>query len=458
MHKNFAPKFKGRYLSSNVNITVPDGHGGSHSLPVGSRYAKFKTLFGRRVTSLGVLFDFTGNDAGTTVQKVENMVNETWFKEAIKEEPDLFLLAGHMPVSRDNWPLVHGAIRALHPTTPIMIFGGHTHIRDCVQYDGHTMALESGRYMETVGWMSMNLPKKHTHASQNLTFSRRYLDPNRVTFEYHTKRSNQTFDTAQGKQITKGLEKLSKDFDLDYTYGTAPHDFTLSRNPYPSENSVLSLFATNATPVALTVNNTRASLDKVIIVNSGSQRFDLYAGPFTKNDQLVVSPFNDAFLFIPAVPAAAAKQILPLLNKEGSDKRDLESAREADAYARGWVGSRYGDWLRRMDADASAMEKRAAQNLTLGYVTQDSCPGVGDDTPHAPLPFYDSPDYIQSDFPDVADDAPVDLVFVDFIEGDLIKLLNSAQTAKVYSTSDVQTYSPILANGVLGVYAQQAWN
>jgi 2',3'-cyclic-nucleotide 2'-phosphodiesterase (5'-nucleotidase family) len=49
---------------------------------------------------------------------------------------------------------VHKAIRALHPDTPIMIFGGHTHIRDCVQYDGRTMALESGRYMETVGWMS----------------------------------------------------------------------------------------------------------------------------------------------------------------------------------------------------------------------------------------------------------------------------------------------------------------
>ena len=29
-----------------------------------------------------------------------------------------------MPVERDNWPLVHGAIRALHPTVPIVILGG----------------------------------------------------------------------------------------------------------------------------------------------------------------------------------------------------------------------------------------------------------------------------------------------------------------------------------------------
>jgi hypothetical protein len=32
------------------------------------------------------------------------MVNETWFKDAIKDAPDLFVLAGHMPVSHDNWP------------------------------------------------------------------------------------------------------------------------------------------------------------------------------------------------------------------------------------------------------------------------------------------------------------------------------------------------------------------
>jgi hypothetical protein len=65
-------------------------------------------------------------------------------------------------------PLVYHAIRDVHPDTPILIFGGHSHIRDCrafvcnilrashltmlsVQFDGRSMALESGRYMETVG-------------------------------------------------------------------------------------------------------------------------------------------------------------------------------------------------------------------------------------------------------------------------------------------------------------------
>ena len=36
------------------------------------------TCRGRKVTSLGVLYDFTGNDHNTTVQKVEDMVKEAW--------------------------------------------------------------------------------------------------------------------------------------------------------------------------------------------------------------------------------------------------------------------------------------------------------------------------------------------------------------------------------------------
>ncbi|KDQ13523.1 hypothetical protein BOTBODRAFT_160460 [Botryobasidium botryosum FD-172 SS1] len=155
MHENFAPKWNGRYLSSNVNITTLDKDGKAIDVPVGDRYAKFETRNGRKVTAFGVLFNFASNDKGTTVQKVQDMVNEPWFKSAIAEEPDFFLLVGHMPVAQDNWPLVFNAIRAVHPTTPIFIFGGHTHIRDCVQYDNRSMALESGRYMETVGQWSL---------------------------------------------------------------------------------------------------------------------------------------------------------------------------------------------------------------------------------------------------------------------------------------------------------------
>ncbi|KAJ8508200.1 hypothetical protein ONZ45_g9512 [Pleurotus djamor] len=43
MHTNFVPNIRGHYLSSNANITVNDQRGRPVSVPVGKRYAKFKT-------------------------------------------------------------------------------------------------------------------------------------------------------------------------------------------------------------------------------------------------------------------------------------------------------------------------------------------------------------------------------------------------------------------------------
>ncbi|KAH9042965.1 Metallo-dependent phosphatase-like protein [Lactarius deliciosus] len=454
MHQNFAPKFPGRYLSSNVNITIPGPNGSPVSVPVGSRFAKFKTRKGRKVTSLGVLFDFTGNVHNTTVQKVEDMVKEAWFADAIKDEPDFFLLVGHMPVARDNWPLVFNAVRAVHPTTPILILGGHTHIRDCLQFDGRSIALESGRYMETLGFLSVDLD--HRGSTRNLTVNRRYLDPNRVTYEFHTNGRDSSFDTSMGRKITEGLKALAVQFDLDFKFGTAPQDYTLSRDPFPSNGSLLSLIADQVLPAALTVNNTRANIPNIIITNSGGLRFDIYAGPFTKNDQLTASPFTDAFVFIAGVPLSVANAVLPTLNGEGANgRRALTEA--AERYARGDVETRYRFWLEEMYARAGP-ERRAAQNLTLGYVTKDACPGVGDDTLHTPLPFFGSPDFIGSTPPAGSNDTAIDLVFVDFIGSQVVQVLNKLQTAKTYTSADITSYTPILLNEVLGVFAAAQWN
>ncbi len=79
--------------------------------------------------------------------------------------------------------------------------------------------------------------------------------------QYHTRESQVTFDTKQGQEITAGLNQLFVDYDLNFTFGTAPHDYSISRSafqimsqwkyscfghyraPYPSNDSQLSLFA-----------------------------------------------------------------------------------------------------------------------------------------------------------------------------------------------------------------------
>jgi hypothetical protein len=49
---------------------------------------------------------------------------------------------------------------------------------------------------------------------------------------------------------------------------------------------------------------------RLILLNTGSVRFDLPKGPFTFDDSFIVSPFTDAFEYIPDVPYSAAKVCL----------------------------------------------------------------------------------------------------------------------------------------------------
>lgn len=49
-------------------------------------------------------------------------------------------------------------------------------------------------------------------------------------------------------------------------------------------------------------------------------------------------------------------------------------------------------------------------------------------------------------------------MFIDFIESDVLDVLNLAQSEVEYTSADVQTYSPLVTNEVLGIFAQISWN
>jgi len=235
----------------------------------------------------------------------------------------------------------------------------------------------------------------------------------------------------------------------------------LSRAQFPSNQSLLSLFTDQVLPTALAVNNTRADVPNIIVANSGSQRFDLYAGTFTKNDQITVSPFTDAFQFLGNVSFAVASRVLDELNGSGLPSRKRSELAMEKLYRKGDVSVRFQRWLQEQ-WERSVIEKRAAANLTLGYVTHDSCPGVGDDVPHSPLPFFSSPDFIASPAPTVnSNTTPIDLVFLDFIQADVLQIVNSLNAGSDsanLTAADVESYSDLLTNEVFGVFAQEKWN
>lgn len=427
------------------------------------------------MTSLGVLYNFKGQDGGITIQDPKDMVKEAWFAEAIKEEPDFFLLAGHMPVSRDEWPYVIDAIRAVHPRTPILVFGGHTHIRDCTTYDAHSAGLEAGRYLETIGWMSANLSSSKSASGGNLSFSRTYIDANRRNYAFHLGLTDvHQLDTAKGKHITKAMAKVASDWNLTHVYGKAPQDYYLDRVPITSNSSLLNLLENQVLPTVISTSNPdRKGKPNFVLANSGAQRFDIYAGDFTKNDQYIVSPFTDAFLYLKDVQLQYARQILPALNKQGAySKRqsDAELNEERQRYARGEVEHIYRAWRQ---SQAEGLGEAAARDLaeldaraeadkpTLGYVTKDSCPGQGDDTVHTAIPYSRTPDYIASPITGnstaLADTDTVDVVMVDFIASSVVSILNRVQKERNFTTTEAVAYNTLTTQDLYPVYAEKKW-
>lgn len=113
----------------------------------------------------------------------------------------------------------------------------------------------------------------------------------------------------------------------------------------------------------------------MIITNSGCLRADLYAGPFTRDDQFIVSPFTDSYEYLESIPYSVANRILDELNHSGLPSRRKRgpgggiveghafmNQDDSSATYEGWVREQWDRWN---------MEQRGGANLTLGYVTED---------------------------------------------------------------------------------------
>ncbi|CAK7229595.1 hypothetical protein SCUCBS95973_007279 [Sporothrix curviconia] len=500
-HHLTVPNFAGAYLASNLDYIDPAT---GKQVPMATqRYRTFQTKHQKLdIVAFGFLFNFTGNAANSVVQPVQQTVQEPWFQHAISKEPvDLFVVVGHVGARMGELRAIYQAIRTVNPDTPIAIFAGHAHVRDTVHFDDKAVAIASGRYFETIGWMSASgvvhgeADKKAAQpAAAPVKFARRYIDNNLLGLYYHSGTNASTFPTDHGRNVTAAIAAARADLDLETPYGCAPQNYWLQRRPHSDPSSVFSLLRRHVLPEAV-VRADRADVPRMVIINTGAMRFDIFRGAFTRDTTYIVSPFVSLVHYIPDVPYALARQVLAILNSQGP----ILSAMAADEAATVSAGSRTGamDWremgvpeqysLREEDnsrvsknfgGDEAAHQKplfgrkaavdmeggdddEARPPLVAGYTTWDDFGLDGDDAIHEPLPHFRLPNCIQADvnFPLAsASDATatgepetVDLVFFDFIQKFVLMALayiersGSAMTPdgtpyKHYTDADVETY------------------
>ncbi|KAH8907914.1 hypothetical protein BR93DRAFT_926940 [Coniochaeta sp. PMI_546] len=477
-HQRTVPNFKSSYIASNLDYIDPKS---GDRIPMARRYKKFQTKNQKiDIVAFGFLFDFTGHANNTVVKPVRDTIKEEWFQQAIREKPDLFVVIGHVGVRMQELEDIYTAIRKQNWHTPIAFFGGHAHVRDAVSFDDKAFAMASGRYMETIGWMSVDgiatKAAAENKALSAVTFKRRYIDNNLLGLYHHSGLDRDSFTTEHGRNVTKMIARARKELNLDYTYGCAPRDLWMTRSPYPSEDSIYSWLEGQVLPDVV-VNKERKEKARLGILNTGAIRFDIFKGPFTTDTTFIVSPFLSVLAFIPDVPYSVAKKVIGLLNNAG---QILDAAAET-LDGSGRLDSRFmaipeqfsitkSIIHKRVESSAASFEQSSGGQKPLGdddssrkpalvggYTTVDDYGEDGDDAVHLPIDFYTVPNCVQAEinFPSEGEPDTVDLVFLDFIQPWVLLALKFS--GGDYSAKNVSLYTNGSFTDLMAGWIKENW-
>jgi hypothetical protein len=135
-------------------------------------------------------------------------------------------------------------------------------------------------------------------------YSRRYLDWNRSTFQYHANGSQNPFDTTKGKETSKMISAGRRKLNLTQVYGCAPRTFCMDCVPF---GDAVNLFTLLQNVLGLTVvNESRSRMPRIILFNQRGIRYDLPKGIITMNDALMLHPYQNSFKFIKDVDYSVA--------------------------------------------------------------------------------------------------------------------------------------------------------
>ncbi|SCU83494.1 LAMI_0C03444g1_1 [Lachancea mirantina] len=426
-------KFKDKYVSSNVEFIHENGT----SVPFGNKYRYFETpQLKFKVLALSFMFDFQRTNARAKVTPATEEVNKEWFAQLLKDHPaeeiDVLVVFGHMPITDPQDREInhlHTILRKFYPNTVIQYFGGHSHIRDFAVLDSMSTGLQSGRFAETLGFLSIDDVREGEPK-----FFRRYIDFSKSSFAFHAKlASSSDLETSRGIALSKRIKALRESLNLTQVLGYVPENYYMYNAPSDSKNNIYNLITNKVLP-RLRSNVTDDRKNRFIVINTGSIRYDLHRGLFTKDTEYIVSPFSNDWNYL-EVPYALAKDVTAFLNRGPTLVKKLSPP---GVNAAG---------LHLSTLESKVCPFISNPSLSEGYTTSDECGCKGDDSKHRSQKYFEVPSVVQSEelIPSVAADDNVHFVFYSFIEPYVLQALNSINGERKivdhhYTSKDCKLY------------------
>lgn len=438
-----------KYVSTNVEYLD-----GENWVPLGNKYRYWKTeVKSTRVLALGFMFDFARYNEKTRITPIAEVIEKDWFQHILDRFPlekvDTIVVVTHVPVDRDwnELALLHAELRVHYPETKIEYFGGHSHIRDFVVYDEKLVALQSGRFCETVGFLSVNLSSTGPEATD--TFSRNYIDFNTDLFSHHSGHSAESFDTKKGIHVKELIAKARDDLGLDNVIGYVNNsNYYMDYVPVSHPKNLFRFLAKKVLPTLEAAEGVETSRERLILINTGSVRYDLYKGPYTIDTHYIVSPFQNKWVKV-TVPKYIAVQVAPKLNKGNYIMAAADEPLNPPHQTPKLHQKRFQQV---MEIPQYEDLEYHAEKLTKGYVTYDDFGNTGDDTVHKPVINYPIPNVAQSVELQHSDRrSPVDLVFYDFITWNIEEVFKQLE----YPMPKVEHYSDRYLGQLLNEYVAE---
>lgn len=209
--------------------------------------------------------------------------------------------------------ILYGIRNIVGDTMPIQFVAGHTHVRRHAQVDDLSKAVEAGRYLDTIGFISFPTETTAQMVDSNSSaidlFQHVFLDSNKQRLG-NILNTDKPFTTSDGRELQKFISTTQSKLGLNSIIGCSPKDSFINRS-LEAKDSLWALYRDFVVPTQLDIDT---DTNRAILLSQGSWRYDLFAGENAQGDIIAISPFNETIFSIGRMPCQMILSLYDMLN------------------------------------------------------------------------------------------------------------------------------------------------
>lgn len=249
----------------------------------------------------GFLYDMRDHDPTVDVKRVEDAVEESWFAEALQLNVTAVVALCHMDLKDELVSTLLSSIRSTRQDLPVVFVTGHTHYRGFDVLDENAVSFEAGRYLETIGFVSI---------SEDGRFEHRFLDTSVEALDALCE--DNTCNTTEGTELDRAIRETRTALGLDERLGCLNQTYRASSDP-----EINAFFVEEVLPQTIFPRD-----DQIVVHPRSSFRSDVQGNVLLEVDDVYsFTPFQDNFYKLGIATGDEIRILLDNLNDGGSTWR-----------------------------------------------------------------------------------------------------------------------------------------